>query len=162
VRRALLLIVLALLPVACGSAPAPGPQGPPQVTFAAAGQSATARPTQYCNVEFSDCRNDAEAPVSLRVPPGVPVQVSVPKEVSSTPWLIVFTTVANDGTRTDGRTPLFTPATPTDTYELTLPQPTDRLLTAQVQQLGAPPQANADNGGIDFPARATWVLTTTL
>ena len=157
-RRALLLIVLALLPVACSSASGE----PPQVTFTANGQSATARPTQYCNVEFSDCRNDAEAPVSLRVPPGTPVRVSVPEEISSTPWLIVFTTVATDGTRTDGRTPLFTPATPTDTYELTLPQPTDRLLTAQVQQLGAPPQANEDSGGIDFPARGTWVLTTTL
>jgi hypothetical protein len=157
VRRALLLIVLALLPVACSSA-----AGEPQVTFSADGRSATARPTQYCNLEFSDCHNDAEAPVSLRVPPGTPVRVSVPKEISSTPWLIVFTTVATDGTRTDGRTPLFTPAAPTDTYELTLPQPTDRLLTAQVQQLGAPPQADEDGGGIDFPARGTWVLTTTL
>ncbi|MGI5125966.1 DUF2771 family protein [Pseudonocardia sp. CA-107938] len=157
-RRALLLIVLALSVTACSSAP----DGPPQVTFTANGQSATARPTQYCDAAFADCRNDAEAPVELRVPPGTPVQVSVPAEISSTPWLIVFTTVATDGTRTDGRTPLFTPAHPTSTYELTLPQPTDRLLTAQVQQLGAPPQANEDNGGVDFPARATWVLTTTL
>ncbi len=86
----------------------------------------------------------------------------MPADVASTPWVVVFTTVAIDGTRTDGRTPLFTPAKPTDTYELTLPQPTDRLLTAQVQQLGAPPEANTETGGIDFPARATWVLTTTL
>lgn len=159
-RRPLLLLALPLLATitACGSS---APESP-EVTFAASGQTVTARPTQYCNIEFTDCRNDAEAPVSLQVPAGTPVQVTVPPEISSTPWLIVFTTVSVDGARTDGRTPLFTPAAPTDRYELTLPQPTDRLLTAQVQQLGAPPEANGEGAGIDFPVRATWVLTTTL
>jgi len=155
VRRALPLLVLALLLTACGSTPAL-----PQVTFSASGKTVTARPTQHCNAEFTDCQNDPEAPVSLQVPAGTPVQIAVPPEVASAPWLVVFTTVAVDGTRTDGRTALFTPGT--GSYELTLPQPTDRLITAQVQQLGAPPQADKQTGEIQFPARATWVLTTTL
>ena len=156
-RRALVLPVLALLLTACGSAP----EGPPQVTFSVGGQTATARPTQYCNLEFTDCRNDAEAPVTLKVPAGKPVQVRVPPEISATPWVIVFTKVAIDGTRADGRTGVFPPNGRSD-YALTLPAVTDRLLTAQVQQLGVPPEANAEGTGIDIPVRATWVLTTTL
>ena len=42
-----------------------------------------------------------------------------------------------------------------------LPAPTDRLLTAQVQQYGPPPQPNPETGEIEFPIRASWVLNAT-
>ena len=45
------------------------------------------------------------------------------------------------------------------TYTLQLPGPTDRLLGAQVQQYGPPPQANPETGELEFPIRASWVLT---
>ncbi|MDN5860764.1 MAG: DUF2771 domain-containing protein [Pseudonocardia sp.] len=156
----LLVLVLALLTTisACGGA---APE-PPRVTFSVGAQSVTARPTQYCNIEFTACRNDAAAPVALPVPPGTAVRITVAPEIAATPWLIVFTMVAADGTRTDGRTGLFSPpSTQRSDYELALPAATDRLLTAQVQQLGAPPQANGQGDGIDFPVRGSWVLTTT-
>ena len=46
-------------------------------------------------------------------------------------------------------------------YTLQLPAATDALVTAQVQQYGPPPQANAETGEIEFPIRASWVLNAT-
>jgi hypothetical protein len=45
-------------------------------------------------------------------------------------------------------------------YALDLPTRTDRLLGAQVQQYGPPPQADPETGELEFPIRASWVLTT--
>jgi Protein of unknown function (DUF2771). len=160
VRRVLLLAVLAALTGAVTACSASSGELP-QVTFAADGRTVAARPTQYCTVELTDCQDDADAPVELRVPPGTPVQVRVPQEVASGPWLIVFSIVSADGSRTDGRTPVFGPDQRTE-YELTLPEPTDRLLVAEVHQLGAVVQTNTDTGEVEFPARATWVLNTSL
>ncbi len=117
-----------------------------------------AGPTQYCNLEFTDCRNDAAAPVELPVPPGTALQVEVPDEIAETPWQVVFSYRDAAGAQADGRSPVFAADERRD-YALQLPTPTDRLLTAQVQQYGPPPQANPDTGEIEFPIRASWVLT---
>lgn len=148
-------IVVALV-AACSTTP----EGPPQVQFAAAGSTVTARPTQYCNLEMTDCHNDDGAPVELRIPAGTPLQVTVPDAISSAPWQVVFAYRDGTGALAEGkRTSVFAPGTRT-AYTLELPAPADRLVTAQVQQFGAPPEAN-DNGGVDFPIRASWVLTAT-
>ena len=62
------------------------------------------------------------------------------------------------GEQVDGRTPVFAPDERSD-YLLELPATTDQLLTAQVQQFGPPPQPDPD-GEVEFPIRASWVLTT--
>ena len=153
-RRLALLCAVAALLAGCGGAT------PPEVTFVAGATSVVAKPTQYCDLKLQDCQSDANAPVRLAVPAGTALKVTVPEEISSTPWQVVFTYRSANGDRTDGRSPVLTPDQHPD-YTLQLPAATDALVTAEVQQYGPPPQANAETGEIEFPIRATWVLNTT-
>ena len=146
--------MLALL-AGCGGSPAL-----PEVTFAAGAASVVAKPTQYCDLHLQNCQSDANAPVRLTVPAGTALKVTVPTEISTTPWQVVFTYRSTNGSQTDGRSPVLAPGQHPD-YPLQLPTPTDALLTAQVQQYGPPPQANAENGEIEFPIRASWILNAT-
>ncbi len=147
------ILVAALVVAGCG-----GSDEPPRVTFGAGAASVVAGPAQYCNLEFTDCTNDAAAPVELAVPVGTVLQVDVPDEISTTPWQVIFTYRDAAGAQADGRSPVFGPDERSD-YPLQLPTPTDRLLTAQVQQYGPPPQANPTTGEIEFPIRASWVVS---
>lgn len=135
-----------------------GTSAPPTVTFDVAGNSLTAAPTQFCDNRLQNCHDDANARLTAALPPGTPVKVTVPEEVSSAPWQVVFSYLGPDGrTRTDGRSPIAAPDSRTD-YTLTLPDPRDRLLTAQVQLFGPAPAQDPATGRIEFPVRATWVL----
>ena len=133
-----------------------GDGGPPKVTFAAAGNTATAAPTQYCDVGVKQCQSDGKAAVALKVPPGQAVQVSVPGSVSEAPWQVVFRYRAADGTKTQARSTVF-PAGQRSEYKLELPAADAQLETVEVQQFGAAMVPNAD--GVDFATRATWVLS---
>lgn len=150
-RRVLALALAVPLLAACGAG------APPEVTFAAGAESAVAGPTQYCQDDFVTCTNDANAPVTLPVPPGTPVVVTVPTAVSDTPWQIVFTYRDGAGEQVDQRTRVFAPQAQ-ETYSLELPADA-RLLTAQVQQYGPPPEIDEATGEIVFPTRSSWVLT---
>ena len=152
--RRLLLAAALLFAAGCGTG------DPPEVTFTAAGTSVTARPTQYCDLKLADCTDDAAAPVQLAVPAGTPLQVVVPDGVSEAPWHVVFTYRDGRGEQVDARSPLF-PAKQRGDYTLELPAPTDRLITAQVQQFGPAPKINEETGEIEFPVRGSWVLTAT-
>jgi hypothetical protein len=151
VARRLLLAAVLLIAAGCGA-------GPPQVTFTAAGTTVSARPAQYCDLKLADCSADATAPVQLAVPPGTPLQVAVPDDVSQAPWHIVFSYRDAGGQQVDARSPVLT--TKQRDYTLTLPEPADRLLTAQVQQFGPAPQINEQTGEVEFPVRGSWVLNT--
>lgn len=131
--------------------------GPPQVTFAVAGESIEAGPTQYCEDDFVTCQNFPENPVDLPVPPGTALEITVPEQISSTPWQIVFTYRDAGGAQQDERTTVFGPGEQ-QTYSLELPDPAARLLTAQVQQYGPPPQLNQSTGEVEFPIRSSWVF----
>lgn len=147
-----LLAATALVLAGCGTS------APPTVTFDVAGSSLTAAPTQYCDNKLQNCRDDANARLSAPVPPGTPVRITVPEEVSGAPWQVAFAYLGKDGrTRTDGRSPVAAPNQRTD-YTLTLPDPADRLVTAQVQLFGPAPVADPGTGELTFPVRATWVL----
>ena len=145
------LLGAVLLATACGTQP-------PQVTFSAAGTSVAARPAQYCDLKLADCSGDAGATVQLVVPAGIPLQVAVPDGVAEAPWHVVFSYRDGTGEQVDARSPLF--AQKQHDYTLTLPEPADQLLTAQVQQFGPAPQADEETGEIEFPVRGSWVLTT--
>lgn len=150
--RRLVPVALAFpLLAACGAG------APPEVTFAAGTDSIVAGPTQYCQDDFVTCTNDAAAPVALPVPPGTPLVVSVPDAVSETPWQIVFTYRDAAGEQIDERTTVFPPQQ-RDRFALELPADA-RLLTAQVQQFGPPPQIDGATGEVVFPIRSSWVLT---
>ncbi len=153
-RRLLAVPVAALLLAGCGTA---DPPPPPQVTFAAGAASVVARPAQYCDVEMRQCLTDVAAPVRLAVPAGTPVQVTVPPDIAQTPWQVVFSYTDAAGTPTDERSPVFTPGARSD-WTLQLGTPEARLLTAEVQQYGPPPQPNPQTGEMEFPIRASWVL----
>lgn len=155
IRRAVPLLAAVLLVAGCASE-----EPPPQVTFAAGTASAVARPTQYCDLAFKDCRNDDTAPVTMTVPVGTSVKITVPPGIATTPWQVAFVYRDAGGQQVSARSTVFAPNQRTD-YDLTLPAGTDRLLTAQVQQFGPPPQANTETGMLDFPIRASWVLTAT-
>ncbi|WP_214364621.1 DUF2771 family protein [Pseudonocardia sp. H11422] len=152
-RRALsaLLFVSVLFLAGCGS------DAPPQVTFAAGGQERTTGPAQYCDLQLTDCSDDAGAQVRLPVPAGTPVQVTVPDAVAEAPWHVVFSYLDANEQEVNGRSPVFAPTQQQD-YSLQLPDATDRLLTAQVQEFGPAPVANPETGEVDFPVRGSWVL----
>lgn len=152
-RRVVLLCALVAVLAGCGGGT------PPEVTFSAGAASVAAKPTQYCDLRLENCQSDANAPVRLAVPAGTPLKVTVPGEISSTPWQVVFSYRSANGSQTDGRSPVLTPDQHPD-YTLQLPAATDALVTAEVQQYGPPPQANAQTGELEFPIRATWVLNT--
>jgi hypothetical protein len=145
------MLAMVLLTAACGTSA-------PQVTFSAAGTSVAARPAQYCDLKLADCSGDAGATVQLVVPAGTPLQVDVPDGVAEAPWHVVFSYRDPTGQQVDARSPLL--AKKERSYTLTLPDATDRLITAQVQQFGPAPRIDQQTGEIEFPVRGSWVLTT--
>jgi hypothetical protein len=151
VTAALVTAGAALLLAGCGSSDSP------EVTWTVGGTDRTVGPTQFCDMKMQDCSDDPSAQVTLPIPAGTEVKVAVPEEVSTAPWSVVFSYTAPDGTRTDGRSPIFTPDAQQD-YTLTLPDPAATLVTAQVQLLGAAPGIDPVTGEITFPTRGTWVL----
>ncbi len=151
-RRLLAVPVAALLLAGCASEQPP----PPQVTFTASDASIVARPAQYCDVELTECLTDVAAPVQLAVPPGTALQVTVPPEIAQTPWQVVFSYADAAGTPSDERSTVFAPDE-RSAWTLELGAPEDRLLTAEVQQYGAP-KPNPQTGETEFPIRASWVL----
>ena len=153
-RRLLAVPVAALLLAGCGS------EEPPQVTFAAGSATAVAGPAQYCDIELTECTGDPAAPVTLAVPAGTPLQVTVPSEIAQAPWQVAFSYRDAAGSPIDARSPVFGADERSDwTLELTTPE--DRLLRAEVQLYGPPPQVNPETGEIEYPIRASWVLTAT-
>lgn len=152
-RRVVPTIAVLLLLGGCGAGE------PPTVLFDAAGNEITVRPAQYCDLALTACDDDATAPVTLDIPPGIPLRIEVPGDIAEAPWHLVFRYRTATGEQVDGRSPLFAPRQRTE-YTLELPSPTDQLLTAQVQQFGPPPRTNDATGEVEFPIRASWVLVT--
>lgn len=150
IRRVLPVLAAALLVAGCGGAL-------PQVRFAAGPAGAVAGPAQYCDLDLTDCTGDPAAPVELAVPPGTPLQITVPAEVAAAPWHVVFTYRDSAGQQVDERSPLFGPGQ-RSLYTLELPTPDARLIEAQVQQFGPAPAINPETGEIEFPVRASWVV----
>jgi hypothetical protein len=154
--RAVVVVAAVLAVVAlagCGSS------APPTVEFRSSAGGVRTGPAQYCDVKVTSCANHPDAVVKLVVPPGQPLSISVPRELAAAPWQVVFGYRTTTGERVDGRSPVFPPNQRTD-YQLVLPDPTDQLLTAQVQQFGGATPTTGPNGEVSFPIRGSWVLTT--
>lgn len=151
-RGLTLLVAAAGLGLAGCSAP-----GEPQVTFYAHGQSVRMDPAQYCDATGQDCAKPPEEPIGdLRVPPGSPVQISVPAEVSETPWQVVFTYRNSDGEQVDGRSGL-KPPDERHAYTLHLPPDAEQLEHVEVQQFGAVLTPGL-GGGVDFGISGSWLV----
>ncbi|MFC4002141.1 DUF2771 family protein [Prauserella oleivorans] len=134
----------------------------PAITFYADGETAHAEPLIYCDALLRECDEGAE-PVRLKVRPGRPVQVSLPADVSETPWAL------NVQYRTpDGRQPLrqqvFTNGKQ-HAYTVTPPSPDHQVLVVEIQQLGAAYAADErgnpivdENGQPQLVVRGVWSL----
>jgi hypothetical protein len=144
------------LAAACAACSSGGGDGTPRVTFTAAGSTAVAGATQLCDVQVSNCHADPKAAVVLKVPPGQPLEIAVPKAVGETPWLVVFGYRTGAGEQVNARSDVF-PSNQRLAYTLTLPAADDQLQTVEVQQLGGTLIPGDD--GVDFPTRGTWVLS---
>ncbi|QFZ16487.1 DUF2771 family protein [Saccharothrix syringae] len=152
-RRVPLLPVLLLAATAC-AAPTP-----PEVTFYADGEAVAVAPLDDCDIDAENCRRDPAAEGRLRVRPGLPVQISVPGEVADTAWGVNFRYRDAAGVEQEpGRSAVFTVSAPKHAYTLTLPNPGDRLIGVEVQQLSRRIQTST-TGAFDFVARRVWVLT---
>ena len=146
-----LLAVAAVLLAGCSSAP-------PTVTFEIAGNALTAAPTQFCDNAMEDCTDDPNARVTAAVAPGTPIRIAVPEEVSSGPWQVAYAfTRGDDPEPVQQRSEIATADSRTE-FTLNLPEPTDQLVTAQVQLFGPAPAIDPQTQQLQFPVRATWVL----
>ncbi len=148
--RALLAVAVLLLAAGCGTEP--------QVTFAVGDTTVTARPARYCDIRLTECTDDGAAAVQLAVPAAAPLRVSVPDDIAEAPWHVVFRYRDGAGQEVGARSPVL--ADRQRDWTLTLPEPADRLVTAEVQQFGPAPKINEQTGEVEFPVRASWVLNT--
>ncbi len=130
-----------------------GQSSPPEVTFTVEDRSATTGPIRHCDVELTECEENDSAVAVLRVPPGQPVQISVPESVAQTPWQVVFR-YRKGAEQVGGRSEVFPPGGQQD-YTLRVPEG-GALESLEVQQYGAP--ALAAGGESSFRIRAAWVL----
>ncbi len=67
----------------------------PEIQAYAHGKTVTVQPYRYCTVNLEDCTEGAVA--ELDVPAGYPLQISLPKGISSAPWRLVAVYQLADG-----------------------------------------------------------------
>jgi hypothetical protein len=156
--RKLLVIVFPLVLAGCSAAPEPPPT-PPRIDFTIAEKKVAAKPFLYCNVKVENCKRDNTAMLTLPVPPGTPVRVTVPKEVADTPWSVVIQYVTAAGVQKDPETvATFAPGKET-TFEALPPGAGDQLQTVEVKQAGGV-LVQGDTGP-EPVTRAAWSLQVT-
>jgi uncharacterized protein DUF2771 len=139
------------------------PVGPPEVTFYSDGHTVDAQPLIDCDALVRDCTKYPTATVTLKARPGMPVQISVPSDVSDTPWLVI-TQYANAKGALQEKEQYFSRNTQL-AYTATPGAPANQLVVVEVQQLGAAFAADSagnpildENGNPQLVARAYWSL----
>jgi hypothetical protein len=130
VRRVLIAAAACAVLAGCAAPPQP------DVTFYADGKSVRAAPGILCDLATAKCDQNKDNVVSLKIRPGMPLQVSVSAYVAEKPWGLAFSYVDRDGKRVDGTSRIFLPAERRRAYTLALPDAADRLMLASVQTLG--------------------------
>ncbi|MCE7009063.1 DUF2771 domain-containing protein [Kibdelosporangium philippinense] len=124
----------------------------PEVTFFADGETVNIGPSPVCDVALEECKPTG----SLAVPGGMPLNISVPKQIADAPWVVVFRYRAADGSVQKARSSLFRSG---GTYAYTLRTPTagDQLMHVEVQRIG---EMGLDtNQELYYRADGSWALT---
>lgn len=150
-RRGLtgLLAVAAILLTGCAT------DSRPEVTFYSHGESVRVGPVQYCDPLARECAKPRPSAVgSLEVPPGMPLQISVPEEIARTPWQVVFRYRTSDDKQVRGRTPVLSPGEH-HAYTLRLPDAAAQLEQVEVQRYAS---ITVGSGGTQFVIGSTWVV----
>jgi hypothetical protein len=157
VRKLLVLVVLVL--AGCSSNEPPPAVPRPRIDFTIAEKKVTAKPFIYCDIKVEDCRRDNTAMIKLPVPPGTSVLVTVPREVSETPWSVVIQYKTADGQQKEPVTvATFAPGKKTS-YEALPTEPGAQLQTVEVKQAGGV-MVQGQNGP-EPVTRAAWSLQVT-
>ncbi len=83
-RRAAVLGAAAL----AASVTACSAQSLPEITYYSAGDTAVAGPVVLCSLDFTTCAPPGSS-AELDVPPGDPLQLSLPSEIFGAPWRLI-------------------------------------------------------------------------
>jgi hypothetical protein len=157
-RIAVLLAAGALVLAGCSTSAAP-----PEVTFYGDGHTVNADPVIHCDALVRKCDKYPNATATLKVRPGRPVQISVPSDVSDTPWLVNVQYSDPKG-NLQVKQQFFPPKSKL-AYTASAADPADQLVVVEVQQLGAAYAADQagnpvldENGNPQLVARAYWSL----
>lgn len=154
-RKLLVAALCGFVLAGCSATPEPPPP-PPRIDFTVAGKKVSAKPFLYCDIEVKDCRRDNASMVKIAVQPGTPVRITVPPEVSDTPWSVVIQYRTAAGEQKQPETvATFGPGKQT-TYDAIPPGPGDQLQTVEVKQAGGILIKGAD--GPEPVTRAAWSL----
>ncbi len=130
----------------------------PEVTFYSHGDTARVAPVLFCNELGKQCSRPDQGNVGeLGVPTDAPVQISVPEELSSAPWQVVFRYRGPDGKQVEERSTVFDPGK-RHAYTLRVPGG-GQVEHIEVQRYSAPVTITP-SGGILFSIGGTWVLDT--
>jgi len=140
-------VVAGLLAGAAVTATGCSSPGLPEVSFYADGEAVNAAPLVYCDAVVSACEQDENAAAKIRVRPGMPVQVSVPSEVSETPWVVNVQYADATGALKPVKQEFFTQGSRL-AYTATGDAPGDQVLVVEIQQLGAAYAADASGAPI--------------
>ncbi|PPK70519.1 DUF2771 family protein [Actinokineospora auranticolor] len=134
--RRVLTAALTCVTVAVVAGCAPPPK--PEVTFYSDGNSVSVGPV---NANCPDgVLRGCKTPVfgSLRMRMGKTVQISVPSEISESPWGVTFSYANGEGRIIDGSSKLFFPQAKQHAFTLDLPSDDDTLLMVIVQKVAFP------------------------
>ncbi|MEU3274698.1 DUF2771 family protein [Saccharomonospora sp. NPDC006951] len=158
-RRALMALLAggAVTLTGCSATP------PPEITFFADGETATAVPLMYCDALVRSCEPIGDA-ATLKVRPGKPVQISVPSEIAETPWLVNVQYLNADGEVQPVKQEVFTTGDRL-AYTITPDSPDDQLVVVEIQQLSGAYAANQqdeplldESGQPQLVVRGVWSL----
>lgn len=135
---------------------------PPEITFYGDGHTVEAQPVIHCDALVRTCDKKPQAIVTLKVRKGMPVQISVPSEVSDTPWLVNVEYADANGNE-QIKQQFFAPSSRL-AYTATAGAG-GQLVVVEVQQLSAAYAADQagnpildENGNPQIVARAYWSL----
>lgn len=82
-RTVLALAAGAAMVAGCGSS-----AELPQITYYADGRTVVGGPVVYCQLDFRSCASPGDV-TELAVPPGLPLQISLPNEIGEAPWRLI-------------------------------------------------------------------------
>lgn len=122
-----LFAVIAAVLAACSPSP------PPEITFFTDGESTRTEPLNHCDALLESCDPGGD-PATLTARQGKPVQISLPSEVSETPWAVNVQYLDDQG-ESQMEQEVFTDGTQS-AYTVT-PAPEEQVVVVEIQQLGA-------------------------
>jgi predicted component of type VI protein secretion system len=148
-----LVAAVAVLAAGCSSTPEPPPP-PPRVDFTVDAQQVSAKPFLYCDIDINSCKRDTAAQVKLKVAPGTPVTVRVPKEVADTPWSVVIQYRTAAGEQAEPQTVATFGPRKQNSFTAKPPGAGDQLQTVEVKQAGG--KLVAGQSGPEAVTRGVW------